>query len=120
VKALVEATPISGPQDARALLFGFTRRSQGISGFARLRDGDEQVVFLNQWISIPKLTADIDLHRRSDHLLKKVLADQPRVPARATGHYPNLPDFGELFWRQPDIRQVGFAALIGIAAADGI
>ena len=66
---------VDNGHDASALYLRLARGSQRIRRLARLRDGDEQIVFLNQWIAISKFRGDIDLHRRFDHLFEQIFPD---------------------------------------------
>ena len=107
VKALVEATPISGPAKvgstmsaSRAmelsgtltmamvvwpLRLGIAQRRQRVGGFARLRDEQRRAVLRIDRIAIAQFGGDIDFHRQARQLLEPVFADHAGIIGGAAG-----------------------------------
>ena len=107
MKALVEATPISGPasvgaaaSERRAMLrgrhvddadrlgavrLGVAQRSERVGGFARLRDDDRQPVLFDRRLAIAVFGGDVDLDRQAREALDPVFADQAGHVGGAAG-----------------------------------
>ncbi len=107
MKALVEATPISGPasvgittslsramvevgtltteSDVLLLLLGVAQRRQRVGGLARLRDEDREPAGLQRRLAVAELGGDIDLDRQPREALEPVFADQAGIVGGAAG-----------------------------------
>jgi hypothetical protein len=107
VKALVEATPISGPRvdvDPRVGLAGdraphhvadpehdgafalrLAQRPEGVGGLARLADDEHDVLGIDDRAPVPELGGILHLGRYPGQLLYQVLPDEGRVPGGAAG-----------------------------------
>ena len=51
-----------------------------VRGFARLRNHQQQSVFVKYWIAVTKFRGVIDINWNASQLLNHVLARQTRVP----------------------------------------
>ena len=107
VKALVEATPISGPASvgittslSRAMvevgtlttdkhvllvLLGVAQRRQRVGGLARLRDEDREIALFERRLAVAEFRGDIDFDRQLGEALEPVFRDQPGIKGRAAG-----------------------------------
>ncbi len=109
VKALVEATPISGPasvgsttSDSRAMDevrtlttaamrwrfgLGVAQRGERVGGLARLRDEQRQAALGQRRLAVAHLGGDVDLDREARVALDPVLADEAGVVGGAAGRH---------------------------------
>ena len=107
VKALVEATPISGPASvgittslSRAMVevgtfttdktccwccLGVAQRRQRVGGLARLRDEDGEIARLERGFAVAEFRRDIDFHRQLGEALEPVFRHQPGIKGGAAG-----------------------------------
>src|ERR1700754_588061 len=105
VKALVEATPISGPawvasrrSASRAIVevgtltttaifcpFARAWRRQRARRLARLRDEEREAALLHHRLAIAELARHIDVDRHARELLEPVFGDHPGIERGATG-----------------------------------
>ena len=112
VKALVEATPISGPAsvgsttsrlardgrrthvddrgDALALRLAVAQRRQRVGRLARLRHEQGEPALGQRRLAVAELGGDVDVDRNARVALDPVLADQARVVGRAAGRDRHL------------------------------
>ncbi len=116
VKALVEATPISGPASVRALTsrlarhgrgadvddaddglalgLGVAQRCQRVGRLARLRDHDRDAVAAHRRLAIAELGRDVDVDRYPGDALEPVFRRQARDIGGAAGHDGDAVDPG--------------------------
>ena len=107
VKALVEATPISGPGQRRqhgfafardgrgrhvddgermhALLFGVAQRRQRIGGLAGLRNEDRQIALAQRRLAVAEFGGDIEFDRQRGQPLEPVFGDVAGIARGAAG-----------------------------------
>ena len=69
---------------------------------------------------VAELRADVHMDGRADHLFDQVFPDQTRVPGGAACDDPDPPGLRELLRRDPDIRKIRLALLMGVAPAHGV
>ena len=107
VKALVEATPISGPASVGSIDVGFARdgrfahvddradrharlaavaqRGQRVGGLARLRNEERRAALRDRHLAIAELGGDIDVDRQAREALEPVFADEAAEIGGAAG-----------------------------------
>ena len=127
MKALVEATPISGPGmggeeqvrlarhragrnvdddgDPLALGAGVAKRGEGVGGLARLRDEEGEPARLEHRLAVAELGGDIELDRDPGELLEPIFGDHPGVEAGSAGDDGDPRHAGEILvhGRQRDL-----------------
>ena len=77
---------VADADDGRALALGELDGGDGVGGFARLRDGDDDVVLVNQRVAIAELGGILHLDGNAYQTLEQVLADDACVPRSAARH----------------------------------
>ena len=142
MKALVEATPISGPAwvRMRALRLPGQHRTlhvadgegqspqpprlaeggQGVGGLAALADGHRHRVLAHEGRAVSELAAVVDLRRHPRHLLQEELAHEGGVPARAAGEEDDALGRGQLRGRRAQLLEVHLALVEGDARQEGV
>ena len=133
MKALVEATPISGPASvgittslSRAivevgtltidstcclLLAGVAQRRQRVGGLARLRDEDREAARLERRLAVAELGGDIDLDRQPREALEPVFGDQAGVVGGAAGRDRDALELAEVERQRPSAAHTRSAAM---------
>ena len=118
VKALVEATPISGPARvgmmtwlSRAmdedctlttdrmcwpLLLRIAQRGERVGGLARLRHEDRKIALAQRRFAIAEFGGDIDLDRNARVALEPVFGDEAGIIGGAAGRNRNALEFREI------------------------
>ncbi len=81
------------PDGGGAPLAGFPHRGQGIGGFSRLGNGNDEAVLVNHRIAVAELGGVFDFAGNPGQLLDQVLADKPGVPGSSApgNHDPAKP-----------------------------
>ena len=84
-------------EDDGAVLFGLLDGYQRIGGFTALRDGDNDIAFVDDGVPVPEFGSVFHLHRYAAKFFDDVFGQQRRVPAGATGHHDDALGFFEMF-----------------------
>ena len=70
----------------RSLLLGQLNGSQCISGFTRLRNGNDHVVWTDDGIAVTEFRSVLHFNRDAGKILKQVFSHQSRMPAGAASY----------------------------------
>ena len=93
IRGATDATAhdVANADDTRAAFFGELYGSQCVSGFARLTYGNHNILRIDDWVSVTELRGVLHLYGYPRIFLKKVFAQETRVPTRAAAHNDNPP-----------------------------
>ena len=142
VKALVDATPISGPawvsmpcggepprrraadvadrtQQGAAIARQLHRR-QGVGGLAGLGDADHQHILAEQRLPVAVLRGVVDLGRQPGQALDQELPDEAGVPRGAAGDQVHPLHTAQAVGREPVVAEVDPGAVAVEVGADGV
>src|SRR5208282_2924301 len=105
------------------LLAGFAFGRKRVRGFARLADGDDEAVLVENRIAIAEFAAVVDFDRNVRQPLDHEFPGEPGVPARAAGDDLDVVKIAELLVGDVHFVQEDFASLLRNSAeqrvADG-
>ena len=108
---------IDDSQHRHAPALGEAEGGQRVAGLARLADDDDEVVGVEDGVTIAELAGDVHLGRDPGQPLDGSLAHHTGVHGRAAGHKVDVPDAAQLLIAQLRDAEVGHTVLH--AGADG-
>ncbi len=118
-RGMVEPWVFADTQHPGPLFAGMPHRHQGVHGLARLRDGHDQRLPVEDGVAIAELASQFHLDRNPCPMLDRVLRDQSRVKRGAACHDHDLVDLAQL-----DIRDVepveGEPVVLGDPSEQGV
>ncbi len=94
-REMVESNHVGDGQGLHAILLRDALGGRGVSGLARLSNGDDQRSFAVGRLAVAEFAGVLDFHRNARQVLDHEFAAQSRVAAGAAGHDGDPPQGGD-------------------------